>query len=50
MDVTYSLLAAGAAGFVVTNGFPDPTMPKVGDGVPAHTDYTAAFPYFGPPH
>lgn len=50
IDVTYSVAAAGAAGFGTTGGIPDTTKPLFGDMVPAHSDYTATFPYFGPPH
>jgi len=50
IDVTYSVVAAGAAGFGVTNNVPDPSKPLFGDTVPAHADITATFPYFGQPH
>jgi hypothetical protein len=46
IDITYSLLISGQAGF--TNpGF----MPRITDGVTTHTDINEAmFPYFGTPH
>jgi hypothetical protein len=48
MDTSYSVLAAGIAGFDLTM---DPPAPLFGDNVPAHTDYTlTTFPFFGPPH
>lgn len=44
IDFTYSAVAAGFGGF--TTAF----APRIGDGVAAHTDLLAAFPYLGAPH
>ena len=45
IDFSFSMLSMGTGGFVL------PAFePKVKDGVDAHTDYTADFPYLGPPH
>lgn len=46
IDFTYSALAMGIRGFSTDGNF----TPKLGDGVPAHTDLLTAFPYLGPPH
>lgn len=46
IDVTYSVLAAGTAGFEIPS-----FNPKVGDGVPKHGDVSdTEFPFLGPPH
>lgn len=46
IDSSYSLLAAGANGFMGTE-----FTPRVGDGVAKHTDVSdTAFPFLGPPH
>ncbi|HUJ57606.1 MAG TPA: hypothetical protein VLX92_03925 [Kofleriaceae bacterium] len=47
MDTSYSLLAAGIAGFNLST---TPPTPLFGDTVGAHTDLTTTFPYFGAPH
>lgn len=47
MDSTYSVAAAGIAGFDLTA---DPPAPLFGDTVGPHADITTTFPYFGPPH
>lgn len=45
IDVTYSALVAGIAGFT-----PPPALqPNIKDNVDAHADFTDTFPYFGPP-
>ena len=46
IDVTYSALALGTAGFS-TDG---QMTPVFGDMVSAHTDYLSTFPYLGLPH
>lgn len=47
VDISYSLLAAGTSGFDPTMGF----LPKIGDGVDAHTDVSNDnFPFLGAPH
>jgi len=45
IDFTYSALSAGTGGFTQP-GF----VPKIGDGVAAHTDLLTMFPYLGAPH
>lgn len=47
IDTSYSVLAAGIAGFNLTA---DPPAPQFGDNVPVHTDLTTTFPYLGAPH
>ena len=45
-DVTYSLIAAGAAGFDAQNGL----APKIADGVQVHPDVDdSSFPFLGEP-
>jgi len=44
VDVTYSVLAGGTQALL--SGF----RGAIGDGVAAHTDVTATFPFLGPPH
>ncbi len=47
VDVSYSLLAAGTAGFDVANGF----APRITDGATAHNDVSNDnFPFLGAPH
>lgn len=46
IDFTYSALSAGLGGFTAPPAF----MPKIGDGVTAHTDLLTTFPYLGAPH
>jgi hypothetical protein len=46
IDVSYSVLISGLSGFTAPPGL----LPRLGDGVAAHTDITDTFPYFGPPH
>lgn len=46
IDVSYSVLAAGTAGFEIPS-----FNPKVGDGVAKHADVSdTEFPFLGPPH
>lgn len=45
IDFTYSVVAAGTAGFTQPN-----FVPKIGDGVGPHADLLTAFPYLGAPH
>jgi hypothetical protein len=47
VDFSYSMLASGVGGFDITA---TAITPKVTDGVPAHTDYLADFPYLGNPN
>jgi hypothetical protein len=47
VDFSYSMLAAGVAGFTVAGSV---FTPKIGDGVAAHDDYLDEFPYLGPPN
>jgi len=48
IDVSYSALAAGLAGFNLTT---TPPTPLVGDGVDAHLDvHDDTFPFLGDPH
>ena len=45
IDFTYSAVAGGFSAFNLTTFAPD-----FGDGVGAHTDLLATFPFLGPPH
>lgn len=46
IDVTYSILAAGTAGFEIPS-----FNPRLGDGVNEHADVSdTVFPFLGPPH
>lgn len=47
IDVSYSLIIAGGAGF---NLGTSPPTPKILNGAVAHTDYSTTFPYLGTPH
>lgn len=47
IDTSYSVLAAGLAGFDLTA---DPPSPKFGDNVGVHNDLTTTFPFLGAPH
>jgi hypothetical protein len=46
IDVSFSALISGINGFTL----PPALVPRISDGVPAHTDLSdTVFPYFGPP-
>ena len=46
IDFSLSAIAMGIPGFSTDGKF----TPKLGDGVPPHTDYLSTFPYLGAPH